>query len=260
MEQLRPGEQVIAQHRSYRQCHRQRCQNGNDIRKCKRCKHSPFKAAQAKQRHKHQNNNQRGKHNRISDFARSFENNLDDRFRLGRLGVLLQPAKDVFHIHDGIVHQFPDGNRQPAERHGVDAQSKIVHSQDCGDERERNGSQTDERRAEIPQKQKQNDSHEDATFNQRPLYVANRPLDKVSLLESFGINRDIWGKGWFQAGQCCFNLAGDFEGIGVRLFLDGRHHGWLTVKAAVSTFECRADLNGCDIFDQYGYGLANGNH
>ena len=43
-----------------------------------------------------------------------------DGLRRGRLGVLLQPSEDVLDVHDRVVHQLADGDRQAAERHRVD--------------------------------------------------------------------------------------------------------------------------------------------
>jgi hypothetical protein len=37
-----------------------------------------------------------------------------------------QPAQDVFDIDHRIVDQAADGNRQPAQRHGVDRQAEAT--------------------------------------------------------------------------------------------------------------------------------------
>ena len=43
----------------------------------------------------------------------------------------------------------------------------------------------------------------------------------------------------FQAGECLLDLLGDFQRVGVRLFLDGGDHGGLHVEAAVTALERR---------------------
>ena len=43
-----------------------------------------------------------------------------------QLSVFLQPAQYVFHAHHSIVHQLTNRNRQPAQRHGVDGEAKVL--------------------------------------------------------------------------------------------------------------------------------------
>ena len=40
----------------------------------------------------------------------------------GRGVVLPQPAEDVLHVHDGVIHQLAHRHRDAAQRHHVDRQ------------------------------------------------------------------------------------------------------------------------------------------
>ena len=86
-----------------------------------------------------------------------------------------QPAEDVFDIDDGVIDQFADGDGQPSQRHRVDADSEVGHRDDGRHQRQRNRRQADERGAEIPEEQEQNDRDEHAAFEQRALDDCRSP-------------------------------------------------------------------------------------
>ncbi len=123
--------QVIAEHWSDGECHKQRRSNGYDVSKGERRKHSAFKASEAKQRQKYENDDQRRKEDRIPDFARRFEDYSCDWLRCRRMCVLFQPPKHILDVDDCIVNEGADCDRQSAECHRVYRNPEIAHHDDC---------------------------------------------------------------------------------------------------------------------------------
>src|SRR3546814_11333258 len=62
----------------------------------------------------------RAENDRVTHFAAGFIDHAQRMPRLWQLAVFFQTAKDVLDVHDGIVHQFANGDRQPSQCHRFD--------------------------------------------------------------------------------------------------------------------------------------------
>ena len=108
------GQQPIGQHRRYGQGNHQRGQDRDDIGDSQGREQPPLHPAQGKQRNEHQHDNQRAEDDGVANLRTGLKHDQQGRLRIGALTVLAQPAEDVFHVHDGVVHQFADGHGQAA--------------------------------------------------------------------------------------------------------------------------------------------------
>src|SRR5262245_49978527 len=96
-------EQVIAQCGRNGESDKQRSGDRSDVRECKRSKHSPFEPAEIEERQKHQNNNERGEHDRIANLARGSEDDVFSSSWKSGVRVLAQSTEDVFDINNGVI-------------------------------------------------------------------------------------------------------------------------------------------------------------
>ena len=108
------------------------------------------------------------------------------------------------------------------------------------DDRQRNGRQRDEGRAEIHQEQKQNDEDEDRAVPQRLDYVVNAPVDELALLIQFRLDHDVGGQSAFQFVQSFDDGMRQRAGVGRGLLADGQHHGRMAVHRRVAAFDLRS--------------------
>ena len=104
--------------------------------------------------------------------------------------ILAETAIDVLDIDHGIVHYLPDGNRKATKSHGVQAQPHFVEGDDSRQQRKRNCSAGDRSSAEIEEKQKENQDHEDCADEQRIAHIVKRDIDEVGRAEHFRMKRD----------------------------------------------------------------------
>ena len=114
---LAPRQQVIAQRGRQRQCGHQRRDQGDDKRHAEREEQSAFHAGEEEQRHKDQQDDERGEDDRGIDLDAGAEDHLDRQSPLcfGKRGILSKPADDVLHVDDGIIDQGTDA-RWPSRR------------------------------------------------------------------------------------------------------------------------------------------------
>ena len=95
-----------------------------------------------------------------------------------------QTPVDVFNIHNGVVDQFPQRNRNPTKSHNVDRKFEITKDDRGDDNRHRNRNQRDHGRSHVQQKQDQNNDHQNGSVAQCVDHVADRGINKVTLLIS----------------------------------------------------------------------------
>jgi len=74
--------------------------------------------------------------------------------------IFTQPAQDVFHVNNRIIHHFTDGDGQSAERDGVERNAELVERQDRREQRKWDRRQGNERRAKMAKEQKQHHRHQ----------------------------------------------------------------------------------------------------
>ena len=159
--------------------------------------------------------------------------------------------KDILDVDDSVVYQRADRDRKTAQRHRVNSDAEVAHHENRGEQRQRNRGQTDKRRAKVPEKKEQDDRNHQTAFDQRPVHVADGAFDEVGLLKGFRVDRYVRRQRGLQAGERLFDLFGEFERVGVRLFLDCGNNGRLHVETAVAALQCRTLLHSGDVTQRY---------
>ncbi len=165
------GQQVVGHHRRDGNGHQHRRQQRNDIGHCQRLHEPALNTRQEKQRQQHQHNDDGG----VDDGRAHLQCGPGDQLQWPQPGsgmrgpVFLQPPQHILHPHHRIVDQPADGNRQAAQRHGVDGKAEILEHHHRQHYRQRDGSQGNQRGAQVQQKEIQHHRHHHAGRQQLAL-------------------------------------------------------------------------------------------
>ena len=122
LEPLQARQHVVGHHRGERDGDHEAGQDGDDVGLAERREQTAFDAGERKQRHEHQHDDERGVDDARAHLVGGGDHDIEDGARVALLAVLAQAAEDVLDIDDGIVDELADGDREAAERHGVDGQ------------------------------------------------------------------------------------------------------------------------------------------
>ena len=108
-------EEQKRQRRRERQRHQQRGQDGEDVAQGQRGKETALQPGQREHRQEDQDHDERGIDDRAPHFERRPEHHVENGARLRERLVLAEPAEDVLHVNDGIIHHGRPA-RWPARR------------------------------------------------------------------------------------------------------------------------------------------------
>ena len=159
-------------HQRHRDEERHRQREDDDDRQLP--EHDARDALEEQQRHEHRDVREDRRENRRPHFLAAV-----DRRRHPILAVVFHVAERVLEHHDRGVDHHPDAERQPAERHRVQRQAAEVEQRERADHRDRNRGADDERRAEIPQEEKDDADDEDRADHHVLLDRVDRALDEL---------------------------------------------------------------------------------
>ena len=171
-----PGEPaalpVLEQHRAHHRRQRQRDHAGDDDRSRQReGEFAEQRAGEtAEEADRRIDRGQRDGHrdHRADDLARALQRGLHRRF------ALLDMAVDVLHHHDGVVDHEPDRQHHRQQRQQVDAEAHHQHQAADADQRQRNGDDRNDHRAERGQEQEDHDDHDADRLDQGHLHLVDR--------------------------------------------------------------------------------------
>ena len=96
---------------------------------------------------------------------------------------VLEVAGDVFHDHDGVVHDEAGGDGEGHQREVVDAVTEQVHDGEGADERDGHGDAGDEGGAAVAQEDEDHQDDQDDGDDERALDVADRGADGGGAVE-----------------------------------------------------------------------------
>ena len=246
------GQQVVGQHRCQSDRGDQAGQDGDDVADRERREHQALDPRQPKQREEDQHHDQGGVEDPGSDLDGGVRDHLQNRPRLGQLGVLLQAPDDILDPDHGVVDQLADGDRQPPQRHRIDRHVEQPEDQDGDDEGHRNRGQRDRRGAEIEQKQEQRDGNDGNGLLQHFTQVVDRSLDELRLPEHDLVGVDALGQIGPQLGQHLLDVLGQPNGVYAGLFHQPHHHGGLAHVAAVAALHPGLKFHLGDLLQQDG--------
>ena len=165
--------------------------------------------------------------------------------------VFLEPPEHVFHAHHGIIDELANGNRQTAQRHGVDGKAKVVEHQNRGHERQRNGGQRNQRGAQAEQKEVKDHRHHDTRHHQLALQCADRRLDEAGLPHGDAGLAQASGQAFFHLGQGAFNFFRQCHGVCIGLLLNAQNHRGLAVQPRITALDGGCKLHHCHLHQKY---------
>ena len=150
--------------------------------------------------------------------------------------VFSQSPHHVLHVHDGIVHDFTQSNRQSTQRHGIERDAEGPQDQHRTQERQRNRRQADDDGAPLKQEGDQNQRDQDTADDNRHVEVADGPLDKGGLLEERCVKRDAFRYGILKFGNRFFDIGRNGQRVEERLLVNQHQHAGLAVDRGISWF------------------------
>ena len=224
----------VGKHRRHGERDEKRCENRHDVGDAERREEFSLHAFEGEERHEHEDDQDRAENDRVADLAAGLVHDPQGRLRIGCVGVLAKPAEDVFHVHDGVIHQLADGHRQAAERHGVDRHATRLEDEASDHDRQWNRRERDERRPKIEKEEEQHDDHENATVAEGLDDVLDREIDERLLLIDLGIDLNVFGK---RAAQVCErrgHVVGEPPCVGAGLLGDDEDHRGLAVDRGIA--------------------------
>ena len=135
---------------------------------------------------------------------------------------------DVFHHHNGVIHQQPDGKYHGEQRQGVDRIAKQREHPKGAEQNDGYRQCRDQRGTNILHKQIHHHDHQHDGFDQRFDHVLNGDFDEVSAV--FRIRHVIaFRHVALVFGNGIFDQCGRIKGIGTGC----QHHGDACCRMAV---------------------------
>ena len=143
----------------------------------------------------------------------------------------LAAAVDVFHHHDGVIHQHPDAEGQPAQGKDIQRYAGKVHQRHGEEQTHGDGHRHHEGGTEIPQEQ-QEDQHGQHRADQQ-IFRHGR-ADAVNIHALIRKGRDgNRGIGFDDLSEGRLNIFGGFRGGNIGLFQKGDQHAVVAVDPGV---------------------------
>jgi hypothetical protein len=174
-----PADQQAGEHRH--ESHRQQrgAGHGEGLGKGQRTEELALLARQSKHRDEGQHDDQHREKDRTSHHPASIKHGGQHSSPIARIdAALLHEAEAVLGHDDRGVHEDPDSDGDPGERHDVGADLEIAHEEkgDQHGQRKRDGH--DKHRADIQQEQDVDQRDDDRLLDQRPSQRAYGSFDE----------------------------------------------------------------------------------
>ena len=128
-------------------------------------------------------------------------------------------AVDRLEHHDRVVEQHADPERQPAERHDVQREPHLLHHEEGGDHRDRNGHGDHGGAAAVPEEERDDQDGEQASLPGVPHHFGDGALDELGLVEE-DRQREAGGNRVLHRFELRADGVGDLDGVRVPLLED----------------------------------------
>jgi hypothetical protein len=237
---LRARQQVEGEGRRHRQRHQERREDRDDVGHPQGREKPALDPRQGEQGKEHEDDHHRAEYDRRADLDAGLVDDRPGGLRVGGGVVLAQPAEDVLHINDRVVHQLAHGHGDAAQGHHVDRQLRPSQPTDRTEnqaghgQRQRDGGQRDEGGAEIQEEQEQDDYHQEGADRQCLADVGDAVVDEALGLEQLGVDDHVGGQRLARLGQCLRHLRRHRTRVGVGLLGDGQDDARAAVDAGVA--------------------------
>ncbi len=183
-------------------------------------------------------------------LLRGADHDVERRARIAERAVLAQPAEDVLDVDDRVIDQFADGDRDAAERHGVDRQSGEIEHHRGG--RIETGIAVSEI-AVVRQFSRNANSTIATTTPASSSTVCTLRIDvsmKLACRKIRLVGLDAVRQVAVQLLQRVLDLARQRDGVDIRLLLDRDHDGGLAHVAAVAALDAGRELDRRDLVQE----------
>src|SRR6185437_8224306 len=179
-------------------------------------------AAHQQQRDQHRHQRNADRHDRETDFARALEGGGHRPF------AFLDIARDVFHHHDGVVHDEADRDRQGHQREIVQRIAEHPHQRASAEQGQRHGDCGNHGGPEAAQEDEDHHDHEENGQQQRKLYVLDRGADGLGAVGD-DLDLDRRRDRGNEARQQRLDLVDGLDDVGARLLEHHQEHATLAV-------------------------------
>ena len=183
----------------------------------------PGRAAEEGHRQEYRREHQRNGDQRAGNFAHRFFG----RFPGGQPFVA-HNTLDVFHHHDGVIHQKSYRQHHGKQRQGVDGVTEQRQHTEGAQQNHRHRQRRDQRCADVLQKQVHHHHHEDNGFEQGLNHVLNGDLDELGAVFRVG-HVVAFRHRLFELGDLVFYRRGGVKRVGARR----EHHRHTRRRVAV---------------------------
>ena len=206
---LTPFDPAGREHRDEEQSHRQRGQQRKHNSQGHIAEHLASNALDEYDGEKDRDGGQRGGEDRSPDLAHAADGSPLDRI------PLLAAPEDALQYHDGIVHQHPDSEGQPAQRHNVEGHVEQVHPCEGGHDGDRDGHADDQGVIDSSEKHIQHENRQQTTQKRCVLDLADGVLNEH---RGIGQNLDLHAFGE-RAGDEALKFGRQLPFLGLLFFV-----------------------------------------
>ena len=136
-----------------------------------------------------------------------------------------QTSENILDVDDRVVHDFAQSNDQSAQGDGIDRDAKPRKHDHGRQQRQRDGGQRYEGRADAAQQQDQHDGNQNATQGERMLHVVHGRLNERRWPVQPRVNFDpLFVQDRLHLGQGCFERSGGVHRVGAILARHRQEH------------------------------------
>ena len=217
---------------SHRQRNNQRHENRNHIGRAERSEQLSRETFQEEDGQKREHHDEAGIDHGAADFERSGQDDIEHRARIGQRPILVKSSQHILHVHDRVIDDFAQRDRQSAEGHRIQRSPASQQHEDRPQQRERDRRQADEHHAPVVQEGDQNDGHEHAAEHQGRTEIADRSLNERGLTKQGGMQRDTRRERGLKFLQRRLDRCRDRQRVEIRLFVNDEQY-------ATTAIDCR---------------------
>ena len=217
------GQEAVAEHRDHQDCHHQRGEQRKGYRPGLLLKQLSGCAVEIDDRQEYDDSGQGGG----GDGAAHLRGPLDCRFP--QRHSVFQMTEDVFHHHDGVVHQHARPQGQPSQGHDVEGQPVEIHQIESGDDRDRDRDTHHQGGTEAPQKEIKHHHCQDDPDQGGFFHFVYRAADEAGLVLDYP--EPISRQRLPQFGQGLIQTLYGLDGIVFCLLVDRQGQAALAIDA-----------------------------
>ena len=205
-----------------------------------------YTAHEEKRKHD-QGNDEAGIDDSAAYLDRSLVDDLQGRARGWQTTVFPQPAVDILHINDRIVHHLANGNCQPSQSHSVDGSTPRPQHCHRGEQGEGNGGQADKRRAQVGEEDQQDHNHQGCPQQQGTAHIGQRALNKRRLAKEAAVELYSRGKCRTELVDYLFHPPAHLQGVRPDLLGNNEQDAVFSFNGRVPHLQGRSQVHLCHL-------------